>query len=76
MDNIVKDLYSDMISAFQPMIEKRMLKLISFGRDYCVKGVGTSERKLANQSSKANNGSNGGTESAKVLPAGTQVVMQ
>ena len=65
-----------MFYAFQPIIEKRMLKLISFGRDYCVKGVGTSELKLANQSSKATNGSNGGTEYAKVLPAGTEVVME
>ena len=72
----MKDLYSDMFSAFQPIIEKRMLRLISFGRDYCDKGVGTSERNLSNHSSKANKGSNGGRESGKVLLAGGKVVMQ
>ena len=53
-----------------------MLKLINFGRDYCAKGVGTSERKLSKQSSKTNKGSNGGCESGKVLSAGGKVVMQ
>jgi len=72
----VKDLYSDMFSAFQPIIEKRMLRLISFGRDYYDKGVGTSERNLSNHSSKANKGSNGGRECGKVLSAGGKVVMQ
>ena len=72
----MKDLYSDMFSAFQPIIEKRMLKLISFGRDYCDKGVGTSERNLSNHSSKENKGSNGGCECGKVPSAGGKVVMQ
>ena len=72
----MKDLYSNMFTAFQPIIENRMLKLISFGKDYCAKGVGTSEHKLSNQSSKANKGSNGGCQSRKVLPAGGKVVMQ
>ena len=72
----MKDLYSNMFSAFQPIIEKRLLKLISFGRDYCDKGVGTSERNLSNHSSKANKGSNGGRECGKVPSAGGKVVMQ
>ena len=72
----MKNLYSDMFSAFQPIIEKRMLKLINFDRDYRVKGVGTSESKLANQSSKENKGSNGGCECGNVPSAGGKVVMQ